>query len=129
MNNVPEKSNCEEGQYGAKHMAAGLAKTALIASCGAAIPTPPIDLEIGPIPMRLVPFVAKTGVDNIATKDTIIAILKMFFMTYSSLGLVQSLVTTNLSTVAFFHPLSAIAVCDLVLSLALLLLNKGVCDH
>jgi len=40
-------------------MAAGLAKTALIASWGAAMPTPPMARAMGPIAMRLSPFVAR----------------------------------------------------------------------
>jgi hypothetical protein len=59
MNKVPAKLNSDPGQKGPKHIAAGFENTALIASWGAAMPTPPIALEIGPIPMRLSPFVAK----------------------------------------------------------------------
>jgi hypothetical protein len=40
-------------------MAAGLENTALIASWGDAMPTPPMALEMGPTPMRLSPLVAR----------------------------------------------------------------------
>ena len=39
-------------------MAAGLEKTALIASWGAAMPVPPMAREMGPMAIRLVPLVA-----------------------------------------------------------------------
>jgi hypothetical protein len=51
-------------------MAAGLAKTALMASCGAAIPTPPMDLAMGPMAIMLSPFVAEAGSDAITINDT-----------------------------------------------------------
>jgi hypothetical protein len=61
MKRVPEKLNSDPGQNGPKHMAAGFEKTALIASWGAAIPTPPMEREIGPILIMLSPFVARAG--------------------------------------------------------------------
>jgi hypothetical protein len=88
-------------------MAAGLAKTALIASCGAAVPTPPMDLAIGPIPMRLSPFVAKADDDNITKKDITTKTLKKIFMTYSSLRFDSMVAVNNLPVTAVFHPLSA----------------------
>jgi ribosomal protein L11 len=55
-------------------MAAGFEKIALIASWGAATPTPPMALDMGPIPIRLSPFVAKAAGETIpsnpSTKNT-----------------------------------------------------------
>ena len=42
-------------------MAAGLAKIALMASWGAATPTPPMERDMGPTPMRLDPLVARAS--------------------------------------------------------------------
>jgi hypothetical protein len=57
-----------------------LEKTALMASWGAAMPTPPIALEIGPIPIKLSPFVANPIVDIKKVKNRIVVILIMFFI-------------------------------------------------
>jgi hypothetical protein len=70
MKTDPEKSNPEPGQYGPKHIAAGFEKTALIASWGAAIPTPPIARETGPMLIRLSPLVAEAKPVNKSTKRT-----------------------------------------------------------
>jgi hypothetical protein len=81
---VPAKSTWLEGQKGPKHMAAGLAKTALMASWGAAMPTPPMALEIGPTPIRLSPLVAIAGADNKTVKNKTRIILQNDFIFFSS---------------------------------------------
>src|SRR5512143_2848584 len=59
INMVPAKSTWLLGQKAPKHMAAGLEKTALMASWGEAMPTPPMAREMGPTPIRLSPLVAR----------------------------------------------------------------------
>jgi hypothetical protein len=66
-------------------MAAGFANTALMASCGAAMPTPPMEREIGPMPIRLSPFVAKAPeLKAIMTNKMIVEIIELLFITSSS---------------------------------------------
>ena len=54
-------------------MLAGLENTALMASWGAAMPTPPMAREMGPTPMRLSPLVAweRVGAITRATRARI----------------------------------------------------------
>ena len=84
MNAVPAKFHSEPGQYSPKHMAAGLAKTALMASIGWAIPTPPMDLAMGPMAIKLSPLVAKAAVDNSIVQEKIAKTLNNFFISVSS---------------------------------------------
>jgi hypothetical protein len=65
-------------------MAAEFAKTALMASNGWAIPTPPMDLAMGPTPIKLIPLVAKAAVDNMTAKEKIAKTLDNFFINISS---------------------------------------------
>jgi hypothetical protein len=71
--------NSDRGQYGLKHIAAGLANTALIGSCGAAIPVPPNDLDIGPIPMSISPLTAYAEGDKMRIKIIINPFNKKIF--------------------------------------------------
>ena len=64
-------------------MAAGLENTALMASWGAAIPTPPIARETGPTPIRLSPLVARAREAQRTTSPTSTLILKIFFIAFS----------------------------------------------
>jgi hypothetical protein len=48
------------------------------------MPTPPMDLEIGPTPIKLVPFVARTGVAIIKTNDRIEESVNPFLILSSS---------------------------------------------
>jgi hypothetical protein len=66
-------------------MPAGLEKTALTASWGAAMPTPPIDLEIGPMPINWTPFVAKAAGDRVATRATTANTVNSFRINHSFL--------------------------------------------
>jgi hypothetical protein len=75
MKMVPAKSTWELGQNSPKHMAAGLENTALMASRGAAIPTPPMAREMGPTPMMLSPLVARAATGTRRTKSTSMMIL------------------------------------------------------
>jgi hypothetical protein len=66
-------------------MAAGLEKIALMASWGAATPTPPMALEIGPMPIRLSPFVARAAGEIMATRPRMVNTKnKLFLMNLSS---------------------------------------------
>ena len=65
-------------------MAAGLEKTALMASWGAAMPTPPMARETGPTPIRLSPLVARAGVDSKTVKNNTAIILHKNFIFSSS---------------------------------------------
>ncbi len=83
-NKVPEKSSSLAGQNGPTHMAAGLANTALMASWGAAMPTPPMALDIGPTPIRLSPLVAIAGIDNRTARiKTTLVLIKNFIFSSS----------------------------------------------
>ena len=65
-------------------MAAGLENTALIASWGAAMPVPPIALEMGPMAIRLVPLVAMAAGTKVSVQARI-AIHKQNFLILSYL--------------------------------------------
>jgi hypothetical protein len=67
-------------------MAAGFEKTALMASWGAAIPTPPMDLEIGPMLMRLSPLVAEEIPANERTNDATTIASRTLFIKASFLN-------------------------------------------
>jgi len=55
-------------------MPAGLADSAVTTSCGAAIPTPPIDLEMGPMEIKLDPLAPCAGDETTTTKASIVTI-------------------------------------------------------
>jgi hypothetical protein len=55
-------------------MAAGLEKTALMASWGLAMPTPPMAREMGPTPIRLSPLVADAVATSKRVKPTTIIV-------------------------------------------------------
>ena len=55
----------DPGVHGTKFKAAGFKNIALAVSCGAATPTPPIALDVGPMPITLRPFVQKAGAVSI----------------------------------------------------------------
>jgi hypothetical protein len=92
MNKVPEKLKSALGPEGVKAMAAGLEKTALMASWGAAIPTPPILRDMGPIPIKLSPLVARTIVALRAMKRKTLSNKIHFFISppYDSLKLINA---------------------------------------
>ena len=71
-------------------MAAGLEKTALMASWGAAIPVPPMAREMGPIPIRLSPLVAMAVVASISVQARIAINKMVFLIAYYLLTVVKS---------------------------------------
>src|ERR1044071_5484006 len=51
-----------------------------MASCGAATPTPPMEREVGPMPMRLSPLVARTGADAMVDSVKAVRVFRVVFI-------------------------------------------------
>src|ERR1051325_7677087 len=87
MNSVPAKSNSDAGQYGPKHIAAGFSNTAPMASWVAATPTPPIEREVGPMPISWSPLVARTGDAESVVSARVVRVLRDVFIGFWFSGL------------------------------------------